>query len=94
MERYFKIVEIDRETFINATDEDLGSYTQTVIPMAEATYFITVGFTTYLRIITKQRQSISPTKSTECPPSPPTACGRVGIGLERETDMLKRQMAA
>ena len=38
MERYFKIVEIDRETFINATDEDLGSYTQSVIPTAEATY--------------------------------------------------------
>ena len=37
-ERYFKIVEIDRETFISATDEELGSYTQSVIPMADATY--------------------------------------------------------
>lgn len=33
MARYFKVIEIDRPTFIKTTGEDLGHYQQSVIPV-------------------------------------------------------------
>lgn len=32
MARYFKVVEVDQATFVDATGEDLGFYTQSTIP--------------------------------------------------------------
>lgn len=33
MARYFKVIEIDRPTFVEATGEDLGRYMQSLIPV-------------------------------------------------------------
>lgn len=33
MARYFKVIEIDRPTFVAITGEDLGRYQQSVIPV-------------------------------------------------------------
>lgn len=33
MARYFKVIEINRPTFVAATGEDLGHYQQSVIPV-------------------------------------------------------------
>ena len=33
MARYFKVVEVDQATFVDATGEDLGHYIQSTIPV-------------------------------------------------------------
>lgn len=33
MARYFKIIEIDRDSFVEATGEDLESYSQLIVPV-------------------------------------------------------------
>lgn len=33
MARYFKVIEIDRPTFVKATGEGLGHYQQSIIPV-------------------------------------------------------------
>lgn len=38
MSRYFKIIEIDEDTYIDATGEDLGGWVQSVIPTRDAVY--------------------------------------------------------
>lgn len=38
MARYFKLIEIDRDSFIEATGEDLGSYSQLIVPVDGLVY--------------------------------------------------------
>lgn len=33
MARYFKLIEIDCDSFVEATGEDLGSYSQLIVPV-------------------------------------------------------------
>ena len=38
MARYFKLIEIDRDSFVKATGEDLDSYSQLVVPVDGLVY--------------------------------------------------------
>lgn len=38
MARYFKMVEIDSDTYTRATGETLGHYIQSVVPMKDGVY--------------------------------------------------------
>lgn len=38
MARYFKIIEIDRDSFVEATGEDLESYSQLIVPVDGLVY--------------------------------------------------------
>lgn len=38
MARYFKLIEIDRDSFIEATGEDLDCYSQLVVPVDGLVY--------------------------------------------------------